>query len=135
MRVWESNPVSLAYETSSLPKASHALSICFAAIPGTDPKPNSSIFLAKERWTVKTRLKLLNRQPLESNQTFSVALNRVLGWHIREAGLEPATSCVQGKRSNHLDYSLMGWVTGLEPATARVTVWYSNHLSYTQHKF
>lgn len=60
------------------------ISICFAAIPGTDPKPNSSIFLAKERWTVKTRLKPLNRQPLELNQTFSDALNRVLGWHTRE---------------------------------------------------
>ena len=52
-------------------------------------------------------------------------------------GLEPATSCVTGRRSNQLSYIpalrvffIMAGMTGLEPATSCVTGRRSNQLSY-----
>ena len=51
---------------------------------------------------------------------------------VELAGVEPATSCLQGRRSSQLSYS-PGWKVGLEgvePSTSRLSGVRSNHLSY-----
>ena len=51
---------------------------------------------------------------------------------VELAGVEPATSCLQGRRSSQLSYSPK-WKVGLEgvePSTSRLSGVRSNHLSY-----